>query len=159
MDGLGKAILLRQIGKPMQKQFEKLFIPGDWKRWIAENVLLGNCPDDLKRILVANGCPEELVSLEVDAAAVHPYVAAARSLTRKLKKRDWVLNTARQLETEAEFQVERRGKIDPVEFFQKYYYKNRPVIMTEALGGWPAFERWTPEREKGSKREKGSRNR
>ncbi|MCA9207262.1 MAG: hypothetical protein KDA55_02855, partial [Planctomycetales bacterium] len=82
----------------MAREAHKLFIPADWKRWIAENVLLGGRAEELSRILVENGFPAELARLEVDAARAHPYVDAARSLARQLKKRDWVLNTLRALQ-------------------------------------------------------------
>ena len=127
----------------MDKSSDKLFIPSDWKKWIAENVILGNCPDDLKRVLVEKGYPADLASLEVDAAASHPYVDAAQSLGRKLKKRDWVLNTSRILENQKESSVERRADVSPEEFFREYYFKNRPVILLGAMKQWKALELWT----------------
>lgn len=59
---------------------QQLFIPAEWKRWIAENLLLGQSRDKLVRMLVENGFPESLSGLEVDAADSHPYVTAARKL-------------------------------------------------------------------------------
>jgi ribosomal protein L16 Arg81 hydroxylase len=130
----------------MEKNSDKLFIPADWKRWIAENVMLGGSPEGLTEILVRNGFSAELARLEVDAAAQHPYVAAAMSLARQLKKRNWVLETERQLlEAGTSSPVERREALSRDEFFRGYYFQNRPVIMTGALQTWRALELWTPD--------------
>ncbi|MBC8350976.1 MAG: cupin-like domain-containing protein [Planctomycetes bacterium] len=130
----------------MKTDSNKLFIPPSWKKWIAENVLRDGSPDDLTRVLVENGFPEPLARLEVDAAAVHPYVEAARSLGRQLKKRDWVFDTLRILENEdPSWEVQRREGVSTDEFLDQYYYRNRPVILTDAMRNWAAIQRWTPE--------------
>lgn len=85
----------------MKTPSDKLFIPPSWRKSIAENVLRDGSPDDLTRILVEHGFPEPLARLEVDAPAAHPYVEAARSLGRQLKKRDWVFDTLRLLHNES----------------------------------------------------------
>jgi ribosomal protein L16 Arg81 hydroxylase len=130
----------------MKTPSDKLYIPASWKKWIAENVLRDGDPNDLTRILVANGFPEPLARLEVDAAASHPYIEAARSLGRQLKKRDWVFDTLRLLQNDSKtWQVERRERVSGDEFLEQYYYPNRPVIFTDAMKNWKAVQRWTPE--------------
>lgn len=130
----------------MKTPSDKLFIPPSWKKWIAENVLRGGRPEELTRILVEHGFPEPLARLEVDAAAAHPYIEAARSLGRQLKKRDWVFDTLRLLQNESKtWQVERRERVSTDEFLEQYYYRNQPVILTDAMRGWQAIQRWTPE--------------
>jgi len=42
-------------------------------------------------------------------------------------------------------QVERRANLSYDEFAEQYLYANRPVIVTDALRGWRAVERWTPQ--------------
>lgn len=130
----------------MKTPSDKLFIPPSWKKWIAENVLRNGNLDNLTRILVEHGFPESLARLEVDAAASHPYIEAARSLGRQLKKRDWVFDTLRLLQNESKsWRVERREGVSTDEFLEQYYFCNRPVILTDAMRGWKAMERWTPE--------------
>ncbi|MFP2929766.1 cupin-like domain-containing protein [Pyxidicoccus sp. 3LG] len=43
------------------------------------------------------------------------------------------------------FQVERRRHLPPEEFFERYYLRNRPVIVEGLMEGWPALSRWTLE--------------
>lgn len=40
--------------------------------------------------------------------------------------------------------IERRTKLSAVEFFNEYALKNRPVVIADAMEGWPALEKWTP---------------
>lgn len=61
----------------------KSFVPADWKRWIAENLLRGSRPEDLVGVMTSKGYPRELSQLEVDVANSHPYVMAARSVITK----------------------------------------------------------------------------
>lgn len=130
----------------MDIRADRLFVPADWKRWIAENVLRGQCLDELTQILVREGFREELARLEVESAARHPYIEAARSLSRQMKKRDWFLHTQRVMEVEhGATEVERRSAMSSETFYRDYCAQNRPVILTDAVADWPAVNRWTPE--------------
>jgi len=60
-----------------------LFVPPEWKRWMAENLLLGVKPDELGRMLIEKGYPEPLSRLEVDVANSHPYLIAARQVVQR----------------------------------------------------------------------------
>jgi len=41
--------------------------------------------------------------------------------------------------------IERRTKLSGEEFMREYAMKNRPVVISDALEGWPAPGKWTPE--------------
>lgn len=41
--------------------------------------------------------------------------------------------------------IERRTALSGVDFATEYVRRNRPVVISDALHGWPALERWTPE--------------
>lgn len=130
----------------METRADRLFVSADWKRWIAENLLLGASPDDLAGVLIREGFGEDLARLEVDAATQHPYVSAARSLRRQVQKRDWFLHTQRIMEQEfASPAIERRAGVSGGEFYRDYCAWNRPVVLTDVVSDWPALERWTAE--------------
>lgn len=123
-----------------------VFIPHEWKRWIAENVLLNQPLDRLAAILVQNGFPADLARLEVDAASRHPFVQAGQSAVRKLQKRDWMLNLLCKLQTiNPSTVVERVDNLSQSEFLNDYYSQNRPVIMTKEIVDWPALALWNEE--------------
>lgn len=121
-----------------------LFVPDDWKRWIAENILRDQPVDELVRILVENGFPHELAQLEIEAASAHPYVEAARSTARRLQKQNWMLETLARLDQYKTVDVvDRRDQLSSDEFLNEYYVRNRPVVMTRELENWQARSKWT----------------
>ncbi len=129
----------------METKSDRLFVSTDWKRWIAENVLLDAPPEELAAILVREGFDADLARLEVDAAAAHPYIAAARGLARQLTKRDWFLHTQRLMEKKlGQQEIPVKNTISADEFYQTYCAFNRPVVLTDVIDHWPALERWTP---------------
>lgn len=118
----------------------------DWRQWIAKNLMLGCVGEDLIPVLVAKGHAPDLAAREVWMAQNHPYVSGGRSLALKLKKRDWVLQCQTVLQEQSPFfgGVERRERLARDEFYELYYYRNRPVVITGMLNHWPALTRWTP---------------
>lgn len=42
--------------------------------------------------------------------------------------------------------VERRTRLPPREFFDRYYFAHRPVLLQGLTDGWPALRRWRPDR-------------
>src|SRR5262245_41754252 len=41
--------------------------------------------------------------------------------------------------------IEKRGGVSPRDFYRDYMQPRRPVVLTDALAGWPALGKWTPE--------------
>jgi histone arginine demethylase JMJD6 len=42
-------------------------------------------------------------------------------------------------------QVDRRASLSSAEFAEQYLYPHKPVVITDALRGWRALSRWSPE--------------
>lgn len=133
-------------------------IDAEWRRWVAENVLLGNEPRSIVDAMVGAGVERATAVREVEAAVGHPYVRAARQLGRaaagaggnlesKIQKRDWVLECYRKSARQATHagKVPRVPKLSREAFLDGYYALNRPVVMTGAMDDWPALTRWTPQ--------------
>ena len=74
---------LASVRSTPKEKVKQLFVPPEWKRWIAENLLLGVKPDELVRVLIEKGYPESLCRLEVDVADSHPYMNAARQVMQR----------------------------------------------------------------------------
>jgi hypothetical protein len=125
----------------------------EWRRWIAENVLLRRDPGTITQAMIREGFGAETARAEVQAALEHPYIVAARqlgtagveNLEPKLKKRDWVLEIYRRAGRQATNfgSVPRVPKLSRNEFLDNYYALNRPVVMTGAMDDWPAMTQWT----------------
>jgi len=127
----------------MSKNF---YLDAEWKRWIAENVLLGGDPEGMTKILVSKGFDEEHSRLEVDAARGHPYVIASKAVVQQLRKREWVLHNSRMLREAVDCSIaEIWNSIDNASFFRNYYAINRPLIIRGGASKWPAVQLWNEE--------------
>ena len=115
----------------------------EWRRWIAENLMLGSAPDALINILVGNGISTADAQREIEAAARSPYLQGARRLANRVAKRDWVLAIQSKLSKLGDDTITRREKLSGAEFLQDYYRMNRPVIITGMLEHYPACSKWT----------------
>ncbi len=118
-------------------------ITNEWRRWIAENLMLGSAPEALSAILVGNGISPTEARIEIEAAAHSPYLQGARRLANRVAKRDWVLGIQAQLNKLGDDTIPRRDKLSGADFLQQHYRSNRPVIITGMLEHYPARTKWT----------------
>lgn len=116
-----------------------------WRRWIVENLCRGVAPDVLVTKLVADGIDEALAKEEVATLDVAAWRDWAKTLSNRIRKRDWVLRTLLDLRAEhgAGWHVERRMDVPHDEFFDRYYAENRPVVLRGAFDDWPGLRKWT----------------
>jgi len=121
-----------------------LAIDDDWRRWVAENLLLGAAPGDLVGILTSSGFTPADSTREVELAVNSPYLQGSDLLRNRLRKRDWMLATYRKLNRlhPGSTTVERRHRLTRGEFLNGYYSTNRPVIITGMMDDWPALQKW-----------------
>ncbi len=151
---LGQSILISAAGITAEPTGRGL--PPEWRRWVAENLLLGIDPRHLAETLVKNGFDREVVVQEIQAARAHPYLEGARAVLptlaaaggdSKVKKRDWVLEIYRRLARQGGRgeQVPRVRRPSRQEFLERYYSRNEPVVIEGAIDDWPALKRWTPD--------------
>jgi hypothetical protein len=130
----------------------------EWRRWIAENVLLGNDPNSIFQAMVQEGFGRETAASEVRGALDHPYILAARqhgagaarpaagpNLENRVKKRDWVLEIYRRSARQASTfgKVPRVPKLSRQAFLDDFYSQNKPVVMEGAMDDWRALTEWT----------------
>jgi hypothetical protein len=119
-------------------------IDDEWRRWIAENLLLGQPPDELVGVLTRSGFTRDDARGEVDLAAQSPYVKGADLLRNRLRKREWLLATYRKinrLQPDSNV-IGRWHRLSRGEFLGGYYSTNRPVIITGMMDDWPAMKKW-----------------
>jgi hypothetical protein len=123
-------------------------ISDEWRRWIAENVLLNVDARAIFERLVANGFAPTLAQREIEEAQRHPYIASATALLRKQgMKRSWFVDTLARLSRESSTwgTIERRATIASDEFFDRYYARNVPLVLDRYVAEWPATRLWTLE--------------
>jgi hypothetical protein len=121
-----------------------LRVDDEWRRWIAENLMLGTKPDSIFVAMVGQGISREEAKHELELALRSPYVRGAQLLCNRLLKRDWLLATYRKLNRmhPQSGEVPRRDRPTRREFLEEYYTTNRPVIITGMMDDWPAMRKW-----------------
>ncbi len=71
-------------------------IDDEWRRWIAENLLIGQRPESILEAMTSSGfAPEDSVR-EINLAVESPYLKGSQLLLDRLKKRDWQLAVYRK---------------------------------------------------------------
>src|SRR5690625_3034446 len=116
-------------------------IDAEWRRWIAENLLLGADAGDLRATLMAAGFAEDEAGRELQRAAESPYVAGAQRLRNRLAKHDWVLDNQRRLNRLLPPEIPRRWRLSRSDFLHRHYTTGRPVLITGMLDDWRACTR------------------
>ena len=122
--------------------------PADPQSLVLVDCLLRGMP--AAEALTASGVADDSDSRrlveEVCSLASHPVVAFAKVTATRLRCRDWLLNAyASLMAGESDRVLDERDAIPSVsEFFEKYYWRNRAVLIRGAGAAWPALKLWTP---------------
>jgi Cupin-like domain len=117
-------------------------VTDDWRRWIAENLLIDVPPQGLFETLVRAGVAGSDAQNEINAALQSPYLAGAQRLKNRLVKHDWVLDCQRRMRRLIAPEVPRVHRISAEEFLRNYYVAGHPVIITGMIDDWPALQKW-----------------
>lgn len=87
-------------------------IDDDWRRWIAENLLLDAVRAALHAVLVSHGFDSDEAMREIEAVLASPYFHGAARLRNRLRKREWALSVYGELSR----MIERRERLSRDEF-------------------------------------------
>ncbi len=114
----------------------------DWRRWIAENLMLGSHPASLVEILVKAGIGAPEATREIETALRSPYLHGVQRVRNRMAKRDWVLSIPSKLNKIAPAEIARRARLSGDDFLRQHYCVNVPVIITGMLDDCAARARW-----------------
>ena len=115
----------------------------NWRRWIAENLMLGCLPATVAEGLRAAGVAPSDARAEIDRAMRSPYLQGAQRLRNRLAKRDWVIDIQARLNRIIPEPVPRHFCPSGPAFFDQYYCRNLPVIITGMLDDCAARGKWS----------------
>lgn len=102
----------------------------EWRRWVVENLLRGAEHDDLVAVLERSGVDTALARAAVRAEAEDPcYLGAARAVAMQ-RKLEGLLDLYGDLHRQSAdpTHVARHDALSPVDFFERYYFQNLPVV-------------------------------
>jgi ribosomal protein L16 Arg81 hydroxylase len=117
----------------------------EWQQWLAENLAQGASVEEVATALGAAGVSEEVAREEVAAANNHPFVQAGRNIARRYLRMESLMDVYSELHRQAghHLGVEKRAGLSAQEFFTRYYFGHRPVVLQGLMEDWPALRRWS----------------
>ena len=120
-------------------------LPQSWRRWVAENVILGVSDDQIFNEATAAGMKRELVSTEIRKTGNDPYIEAGRRLAQRAAKIESMLQVPVELAPEPST-ISRAGAIRTLRgrISAAVLCANRPVKLLGMLSDWPAMHKWSP---------------
>lgn len=121
-------------------------LPQRWRRWVAENVMLGVPDEQIVAEATSAGMDGGLICSEIQRSKGDPYIEAGRRLAQKGAKLESMLQVRVEVarQSGARFEVPVRSGLDPDEFREQYYARNVPVKILDMIGHWPAMDKWNP---------------
>lgn len=118
----------------------------EWRRWVVDNLLRGADAPDLVAVLEGAGVDAGLARKAVQAELEDPCFEGTRKALGLHRKLEGLLDLYGDLYRQAEghARVERRESLSRDEFFDRFYFQNRPVVLRGSVVAEAAG--WVPER-------------
>ena len=103
----------------------------EWRRWVVENLLRGTSEEELCAELERAGVDAAVAREAVKAEAADPYLEGALKALIMRRKLEGLLDLYGDLYRQAEghARVDRHDTLPPADFFERYYFQNRPVVV------------------------------
>jgi Cupin-like domain len=123
----------------------------EWRHWIAENLLLQVPREEIERTLAAAGIDAGTGSAAIDSVLADPVWSAGNHTAQRLRKLESILDVQRQLDAldGRASTLDRAHSLSRRDFLERYYARNRPVLIDGLTEGWPARREWSADRLKG----------
>jgi hypothetical protein len=105
----------------------------EWRRWVVENLLRGTEEAELCAELERAGVEAALARAAVRAEATDPYLQGAVKALCLRRKLEGLLDLYGDLYRQAEGhqRVDRHEALPAADFFERYYFQNRPVVVRQ----------------------------
>jgi Cupin-like domain len=123
-------------------------ISPEWQHWIAENLMLGFPRDEIAEVMASAGLPPDLALDAIALVETDPCWHAGDQVAQRLRKLESLLDILQELD-QLDGAAERLDRVtcpSQREFLERYYARNRPVLIEGLADGWSARDEWTPER-------------
>ncbi len=113
----------------------------EWELWVIENLLAGATPTQVVDALASQGTPRDLAASQVDAIRASSRFTKLRTRVTRAFMAEQTLTLRRQIS--GPWGIDVVPTLSREDFHEKYFRPSRPVLLTEALGGLRALERWS----------------
>ncbi len=117
-----------------------------WQRQMAENLMMGVPGEQLVEEMMLSGFDRQFAAREVANCDQSPSVEAGRQLFQRQKKYSALFEAMAEAARQSHYS---QGSIKRVltgdDFYEQYFWYNRPVVLQNLMTDWPALSKWTPE--------------
>ena len=119
----------------------------EWRRWLVENLLRGTQEAELLVVLTASGVDSEQALAAVRAEAEDPLFLGASKALAYQRKLEGLFDLYGDLyrQGEGHATVDRHEALAAEDFFARYYFLNRPVVVRGAVVDSAEAASWAPE--------------
>ena len=135
----------KESRQPRAPRAGRLTVDDEWRRWIAENLMIGQSPESiLEAMIVERSSPQDRPGKST-LALQSPYLKGSQLLLNRLEEARLAAGGLSQDATAcipSSAEIERRHQLSRDEFLREYYTTNRPVIITGMMDDWPAMRKW-----------------
>lgn len=116
----------------------------EWKEWAAYNLAARVERSKVRDEMIGAGLSAARVDALLEAIESDPLFHATRRHAETNRKWESLMDALTALEALSEEfgRIPRRSGLTSAEFLEQYYCANRPVILTDIVPDWPAFEKW-----------------
>jgi hypothetical protein len=120
----------------------------EWREWLAENLLLQVPREEIVKTLVDSGITEQAANSEIESVLADACWRAGDRAAQRLRKLESVIDVHQQLDAldDQAFTLDRTRWLSRWDFLERYYARNRPVLILGLTDGWPAHDEWTLDR-------------
>ena len=129
------------------KEGDTLVPSPPWRKWLLRNLADGIEPSLLIDTLGDRGVSPATAASWIRALSASQEFTLLREMTRTARQTRAYLSLRRQLNTSRErgIRLREHTALGAADFFEDYYFENRPVVIRGFANHWPARNKWTPE--------------
>ena len=131
----------------MKRDDSKSSVQSQWLTWLIDNLVHGVDPEQLVSALSNRNVTETTARQWIERAQGSNGYAELMRHTRPIRQRHQYLGLRRHLDgLRAEpTAIRSLTHLDAADFFEDYYFENRPVVIRGYANQWPARQKWTPD--------------
>ena len=115
-----------------------------WIEWIAYNAATGASDEDIVSEIISTGVSRAMATSWVAETKESPIFGAVKHIQADTRKLEDINEVLIDLERGGsnDLTVDRVSDISSEDFYRQYYSRNRPLIISDIVTKWPAFEKW-----------------
>ncbi len=114
----------------------------EMRRLIVSMLLQQTSLPRILTVLTSRGFDCQAAKIEIKRAVGDPYVQASLELVPYAKKLEGLLRVYERLDKKGSSEIDELSEIDEITFLDRYYCRNRPVLIRRGAAEWPAVKTW-----------------